>query len=238
MLKTRYAMRNAPGNRVVQDVTEYGLDLVGAGLRSETREHRLGCIHPRNRNTARGQRHGDPPCPDRELDRTPVARELRQEVHNRPDNGRVGGLALVITSGDVLAEVLAHASTFSYGRARYGLTENAGFVEKLDDEALVWPLRGQAGTGDDVQMRTVTLIEASTSAGAYAPGQEDGARVLLRAGLVERLQAVGVAVRFGRSRHCSSGPRSAPTLETTASPGPVATAGLRRTGGGTVRFFV
>jgi arginase len=48
-------------------------------------------------------------------------------------------------------------------------------------------------------MRTVTLVEAPTSAGGYAPGQEDGPRALLDAGLVERLEAVGVAVqRAGR----------------------------------------
>src|ERR1039458_9624216 len=44
-------------------------------------------------------------------------------------------------------------------------------------------------------MRTVTLVEAPTSAGAYAPGQEDGPRALLEAGLVERLEAAGVAGR-------------------------------------------
>ena len=46
-------------------------------------------------------------------------------------------------------------------------------------------------------MRAVTLIEAPTSAGAYAPGQEDGPRALLEAGLVERLEAAGAAVRSG-----------------------------------------
>jgi arginase len=46
-------------------------------------------------------------------------------------------------------------------------------------------------------MRTVTLVEAPTSAGGYAPGQEDGPRALLEAGLVERLAAAGVAVRRG-----------------------------------------
>jgi arginase family enzyme len=44
---------------------------------------------------------------------------------------------------------------------------------------------------DDVLMRTVTLIEAPTSAGAYAPGQEDGPRALLDAGLREKLEAAG-----------------------------------------------
>lgn len=51
--------------------------------------------------------------------------------------------------------------------------------------------------GNDVPMRTVTVIEAPTSAGAYAPGQEDGPGALLEAGLVERLQAAGVVVRRG-----------------------------------------
>ncbi len=46
-------------------------------------------------------------------------------------------------------------------------------------------------------MRTVTVIEAPTSAGGYAPGQEDGPRALLEAGLVERLEAVDVAVSHG-----------------------------------------
>ena len=46
-------------------------------------------------------------------------------------------------------------------------------------------------------MRTVTVVEAPTSAGGYAPGQEDGPRALLEAGLVERLEAAGVAVHRG-----------------------------------------
>jgi hypothetical protein len=46
-------------------------------------------------------------------------------------------------------------------------------------------------------MRSVTVIEAPTSAGGYAPGQEDGSRALLEVGLLERLEAAGVAVRRG-----------------------------------------
>ncbi|MGZ4288082.1 MAG: arginase family protein, partial [Solirubrobacteraceae bacterium] len=46
-------------------------------------------------------------------------------------------------------------------------------------------------------MRTVTVIEAPTSAGGYAPGQEDGPRALLEAGLLERLEAAGAAARRG-----------------------------------------
>jgi arginase len=46
-------------------------------------------------------------------------------------------------------------------------------------------------------MRTVTVIEAPTSAGGYAPGQEDGPGALLGAGLIERLHAAGVATRHG-----------------------------------------
>jgi hypothetical protein len=46
-------------------------------------------------------------------------------------------------------------------------------------------------------MRTVALIEAPTSAGGYAPGQEDGSRALLKAGLDERLEAGGAVVRRG-----------------------------------------
>jgi arginase len=46
-------------------------------------------------------------------------------------------------------------------------------------------------------MRTVTLVEAPTSAGAYAPGQEDGPRALVDAGLAEQLEAAGLVVRRG-----------------------------------------
>lgn len=46
-------------------------------------------------------------------------------------------------------------------------------------------------------MRTVTLVEAPTSAGGYAPGQENGPHALLEAGLIDRLDAAGVAVRRG-----------------------------------------
>jgi hypothetical protein len=53
------------------------------------------------------------------------------------------------------------------------------------------------------QMRTVTLVEAATSAGGYAPGQEQGPGALLDAGLLERFQAAGVAVhRGGRVTPC------------------------------------
>ena len=46
-------------------------------------------------------------------------------------------------------------------------------------------------------MRAVTLIEVPTSAGAYAPGQEDAPRALLTAGLRVGLEAVGVSVQHG-----------------------------------------
>jgi arginase len=64
-------------------------------------------------------------------------------------------------------------------------------------------------------MRSVTLVEAPTSAGGYSPGQEDGPRALVEAGLVERLRAEGVAVRRGgqvtpcRWRPDSKNPRAA-----------------------------
>jgi arginase len=48
-----------------------------------------------------------------------------------------------------------------------------------------------------VLMRTVTLIEAPTSADAYAPGQEDGPPALLDAGLREGLEAVDITVHIG-----------------------------------------
>ncbi len=48
-----------------------------------------------------------------------------------------------------------------------------------------------------MSVRTITLVEAPTSAGAYSPGQEDGPRALLDAGLVEQLEAARVTVRRG-----------------------------------------
>jgi arginase len=46
-------------------------------------------------------------------------------------------------------------------------------------------------------MPRVTLIEAPTSAGGYAPGQEDGPQALLDAGLIDSLATAGVAVHRG-----------------------------------------
>ena len=75
-----------------------------------------------------------------------------------------------------------------------------------------------AGTrvfSEDARVRTVTLIEAPTSAGAYAPGQEEGPGALLDAGLIEQMQATGVGVRSGgrvqpfRWRPDPSSPRAA-----------------------------
>jgi arginase len=43
-------------------------------------------------------------------------------------------------------------------------------------------------------MRAVTVVGAPTSAGAYAPGQEDGPRALREHGLVAALEAAGAAV--------------------------------------------
>jgi arginase len=65
--------------------------------------------------------------------------------------------------------------------------------------AVVSERRGEADrcVGNDVRMRTVTVIEAPTSAGGYAPGQEDGPGALLEAGLVARLEAAGIAARHG-----------------------------------------
>jgi arginase len=55
----------------------------------------------------------------------------------------------------------------------------------------------RSGCGIIPLVRTVTVIEAPTSAGAYAPGQDDGPRALLDAGLIGELQAAGVAARHG-----------------------------------------
>ncbi len=46
-------------------------------------------------------------------------------------------------------------------------------------------------------MRSVSVIEAPSSAGGYAPGQQDGPQALLDAGLIEGLRDAGVATRSG-----------------------------------------
>jgi arginase family enzyme len=70
--------------------------------------------------------------------------------------------------------------------------------ECAHDEAVAFErLVSGSVLGNNRPMRTVTVIEAPTSAGSYAPGQEDGPRALLEAGLVERVKAAGVAVRRG-----------------------------------------
>ena len=58
--------------------------------------------------------------------------------------------------------------------------------------------------------RTIALVEAPTSAGAYSPGQEGGPRALREAGLAERLgaQLAGSADGF-RWRPDPAGPRAA-----------------------------
>jgi arginase len=66
-----------------------------------------------------------------------------------------------------------------------------------------------------LSMREVTVIQAPSSAGGYARGQEDGPRALLDAGLLEGLQAAGVLARHGgtagtfRWRPDPSSPRAA-----------------------------
>jgi arginase len=65
-------------------------------------------------------------------------------------------------------------------------------IRQLSDATL-----SDQALGDDVPMGPVTLVEAPTSAGAYAPGQEDGPRALVDAGLIERLETAGLVVRRG-----------------------------------------
>lgn len=62
----------------------------------------------------------------------------------------------------------------------------------------LWALRGYPRPVTDSTIkgmtRTVTVLDAPTSAGAYAPGQEDGPRALRAAGLLEALRGAGVRV--------------------------------------------
>lgn len=46
-------------------------------------------------------------------------------------------------------------------------------------------------------MRSVTLVQAPTSAGGYAPGHEQGPGALLQAGLLVQLRGAGMSVRGG-----------------------------------------
>ena len=55
--------------------------------------------------------------------------------------------------------------------------------------------------------RSIAIIGAPTSAGAYSAGQEDGPRALRAAGLVEGLRARGLDVHdTGDTRASAGGP--------------------------------
>jgi hypothetical protein len=88
-------------------VAGHGVDPLGAGLVAQPRQHRLGVVHAGDAHTALGQRQRDPAGPDRELQRRAVARQLREQVHGRLDQGRVEHAPgeVVVARRDALAEV-------------------------------------------------------------------------------------------------------------------------------------
>ena len=93
-----------PGRR---EVADRDADRLPARLGAKPRGHRLRQLDPVHLDAAGRQRQGDPPGPDPELERPAAPRELREEVHRRPDD--VGSehrvFALVVRGRDALAEV-------------------------------------------------------------------------------------------------------------------------------------
>jgi hypothetical protein len=100
-----------------------------------------------------------------------------------------------------------HARDLSLEASGYGLSNARGSENRRGLTARL--SRRCEAFSDDARVRTVTLVEAPTSAGAYAPGQEEGPRALLDAGMIEELVAAGVTVRHrgtGEAVSLAAGP--------------------------------
>jgi hypothetical protein len=78
------------------------------GFALQPRDHRLRQVDPVHAYAPLRERHCDSPGADAELERTPVASELDEEVDDRVDDGRVEhvGGRLVVPLCHTLAEVV------------------------------------------------------------------------------------------------------------------------------------
>jgi hypothetical protein len=103
------------------EVADRDLDVLGAGLGSQPRHHRLGEVDSANTYAALCERQCDPARPNSELERGAGAGQVGEEVDNRVDGGRlehVGG-RFVVPLGHALAEVVfGHLGTLSKGDRR------------------------------------------------------------------------------------------------------------------------
>ena len=119
------------------EVADRHADPLRAGLRTQSRHHRLGQIDPVHRYAALRERQRDPSRADAELERGTAAGEIRQEGDHGIDDGRIGlvRVPLVEALCHTLAEVvLGHARTLAKaggatpvnGRYPLGVTRSSG----------------------------------------------------------------------------------------------------------------
>jgi hypothetical protein len=82
------------GRRRVGHVAEHGADGAAAGSPLEAHQHRRRGVHAPGRHAALGERHGQPPTADTELQHAPAGRELGQRGHCRV--GVAGGSGMLV----------------------------------------------------------------------------------------------------------------------------------------------
>ena len=93
-------------------VSGHGLDVLGAGLVAQAREHRLGAVDAGHADAALCERKRDAAGADRELERAAVAGEAGQHVDRRVEGRGVehrGGVLVVARRHLLAEELLRHA---------------------------------------------------------------------------------------------------------------------------------
>ncbi len=94
--------REATVDGHVGEVADRDRDAVAARLGPELRDHRLAGVDPGDRDAAFGERQGEPPGPDGELERGAGSGQVRQERDRGVGVGRVRR-QLVVDVGDAIA---------------------------------------------------------------------------------------------------------------------------------------
>ena len=105
-LKTMYTRLNSPCHAGGSDVTNGEADAFGAGLCSQTGEHRLGDVDTRDPDSALAQRDGHAASADAEFERRTASGYTGEEVDRRAKHVRVehGGRIGVIAGGNGFVE--------------------------------------------------------------------------------------------------------------------------------------
>jgi hypothetical protein len=130
-----------------REVADRDADPLPSRLGQEPRCHRPRELDPAHLDPACGQRQGDPPGPDPELEDSPTAGEPGQEVDRRLDDRWIEqvGIGLVVCRRNPLVEVavvVGHGS--GLGEQRRGTASDAGEeagLERSRDRALDEPVR-------------------------------------------------------------------------------------------------